>query len=143
MVTLKKTIMCQGSRGGHYFPGRVQLFPGLSNCSFSIETLPTCDFPGGLDPLSPLLDPPMGHSLLTVSLSKIHRQNLKKKSNETNNIKSRPIKLEILLEIIFFCFPENYSRSTNIIQLWSCQLLLTLYVLIDFSVWFVTLNLGW
>ena len=98
MVTLKKTIMCQGSRGGHYFPRRVQLFPGLSNCSFSIETLPTCDFPGGLDPLS-------AHGSFTlnsVTLKNTQTEPQKKISNETNNIKSRPIKLEILLEIFFF-----------------------------------------
>ena len=50
-----------------YQVGGVQLFPGEgpffsrgSNCLFPIETHITCDFPGGgggLDPLSPPLDP--------------------------------------------------------------------------------------
>ena len=46
----KITIIFQGFRGGPTFSrGGVQLFPGGggSNCSFPIETLITCDFPGG------------------------------------------------------------------------------------------------
>ena len=59
-----------------------------------------------------------GHSLLTVSLSKIPRQKLKKHFffNETNNIKSPWIKLikKLILEIIFFLyFPEIYSKRVS------------------------------
>ena len=34
-------------RGSNIFQGRVQLFPGGSNCLFPIETHITCDIPGG------------------------------------------------------------------------------------------------
>ena len=42
-----------------HFPGGVQLFPGGSNCLFSIETHITCEFPGGggSGPPAPPLDP--------------------------------------------------------------------------------------
>ena len=52
------TIIFQGSRGGPIFSrgGGVQLVPRGSNCLYPIETLITCDFPGGSGPPDPPLD---------------------------------------------------------------------------------------
>ena len=55
-----------------------------------------------------------GQSLLTVSLSLIHRQDLKKKFFSTKQIIFRVggLNIKIILEIkfFFFTFTENYSR---------------------------------
>ena len=54
VISKKTTITLQGVQhfpggggGSNFFPGGVQML-------ISIETHITCDFPGGLDPLSPL-----------------------------------------------------------------------------------------
>ena len=49
--------------GVQRFPGAVQLFPGGTNCLFSIETHITCDFPGGSGPPPPPPPPPSGSAL--------------------------------------------------------------------------------
>ena len=65
MVLLQRNlILSQGSRGGPTFSrGGGQAFSrgggGGGQMLISIETHITCDFPGGLDTLSPPLDPHM------------------------------------------------------------------------------------
>ena len=62
-------ILYQGSRGVHYMPGGVQLFPGGGGVQMliSIEThIRTCYFPrGGVQTPYPLLDPHMGNVIKT------------------------------------------------------------------------------
>ena len=45
--------MCHRGGGGQTFSRGVKLFPGGVQLLIYIETLRTCDFRGGLDPLSP------------------------------------------------------------------------------------------
>ena len=69
MVISKKTIIfsmvSEGGGGGGHLPGGVQLFPwgggggGVGSNANFYRTRITCDFPVGLDPLSPPLDPHM------------------------------------------------------------------------------------
>ena len=59
-------------------------------------------------------DNPWYNYYLTVLLSKIQRQNLKKNFfNETNNIKSLRIKYKNNFRIFFLYFTENYIRRVR------------------------------
>ena len=50
----RKLLFAKVPVGVEHFPGGgVQLFTGVSNCFFPIETHITCDFPGGSGPPAP------------------------------------------------------------------------------------------